>query len=141
MQDRLAGFRAALKAAGVPPDESLIRVGAIHTEIGGYGAVKELLRVATPPDALLIANSRLALGGLRAIADAGLRIPEDISVAAFHDINLMDPWASRLIRAVQPSYRMGQLATRRLLEIETTEDTGFQEIILEPDIHLPNEPF
>jgi LacI family transcriptional regulator len=140
-QDRLAGFRSALRVAQVPIDEDLVRFGAAHTEIGGYGVVKELLKTVPPPDGILIANSRLALGGLRAIADRGLVIPRDVSVAAFHDINLMDPWASRLIRAVQPSYRMGQLATRRLLEIEATEDAGdhYQEIVLEPDIHLPDE--
>jgi LacI family transcriptional regulator len=132
--DRLKGYRNALRRAGIDVDEDLIRFGDAVCEPHGNRVVAELLAGETRPDGILLANSRLAMAGLRAIEEAGLRIPEDITVAAFHDISAMDSYAPRLITAVQPSYRMGQLATRRLLEMRSGTDGPYKEIILEPTI-------
>ena len=137
--DRLDGFNRALQKAGISRDPSLVRTGEVGDGSGGFDMVRDLLAMESPPDAILIANSRLAIGGLRAIDAAGLQMQTDIQVAAFHDINTMDHHASRLIRAVQPSYKMGQLATRRLLEISTQDTGSVKEIILESEIHLPKD--
>lgn len=139
-QDRLKGYRDALNAAGLPIDPALIRSGEDRRETGGDRMVSDLLSDGTRPDAILLANSRLAIGGLRAIARTGLKIPDDITIAAFHDITAMDDYAPRLIRAVQPSYRMGQLATRRLLEIDLKIEAPYKEIILDTEIHSWNRP-
>jgi LacI family transcriptional regulator len=136
-EDRLKGYQEALREADIPFDPTIIRSNEVGREAGGYNSVQDLLEVPEPPDALVLANSRLAVGGLQALADAGLSIPDDIGVAAFHDISAMDPYASRLIRAVQPSYKMGQMATRRLLEIGGKNGGPSQEIVLEPQIFLP----
>lgn len=136
MQERLKGYQDALREHGLPVDDDLIRLVDRHPEANGLSVVAELLRRPTPPDAILLANSRLAVGGLRAIEQAGLAIPEDIMVAAFHDINTLDNYAPQLLTAVQPAYRMGQLATRRLLEMTKASDDPFKEIILEPSLHL-----
>lgn len=135
--DRLAGYQAALRSAGIHFDPSLIREGDVDQGNGGYRMVSELLASPAPPDAILLANSRLAIGGLRAIEDAGFSIPGDLGVAAFHDINAMDQYAPRLIRAVQPGYRMGQLATRRLLQMSSESNGPHTEVLLQPEIHLP----
>jgi LacI family transcriptional regulator len=132
--DRLKGFRDALRQAGLPVDEDLIRFGDSVREPHGNRVVAELLAREDRPDGILLANSRIAIGGLQAIEEAGLRIWDDISVAAFHDISAMDVYAPRLIAAVQPSYRMGQLAARRLLELRGGTNGSFKEFILEPKI-------
>jgi LacI family transcriptional regulator len=137
-QDRLAGFRAGLEASGLAFDEAFVRTGEAGAATGGYRMVTDLLTIENPPDGLLLANSRLAMEGLRAIGETGRHIPEDITVAAFHDISLMDPYASHLIRAVQPSYKMGQLAIRRLLELGDHDHGPYEEIILESEIHVPS---
>lgn len=136
-RDRLVGYQDALRDAGLPLEPALVRIGEDRKGSDAERMVADLLDNETPPDAILLANSRIAIGGLRAIERTGLHIPDDIAVAAFHDINLMDVYAPRLIRAVQPSYRMGQAATRRLLEIGTVPDESCKEIILETDVHLP----
>ena len=133
-RERVKGFRDALRQAELPIDEAMIRFGEAVREPHGHRVVAELLAGEDRPDAILLANSRVALGGLRAIEEAGLHIPEDITVAAFHDISAMDIYAPRLITAVQPSYRMGQLAARRLLELRGGVDESYKEIILEPKI-------
>jgi DNA-binding LacI/PurR family transcriptional regulator len=135
--DRLSGYKSGLRTAGIAFDPGLVREGDAGVGDSGYRMVSELLHLEPRPDGLLLANSRLALGGLRAIEDAGLQIPDDIGVAAFHDISAMDHYAPRLIRAVQPGYRMGQLATRRLLQMTAEPNGPYKEIILQPEIHLP----
>ncbi len=138
--DRLQGYRASLRSAGIEFDPGLVRQGDADHGSGGYQMVSDLLDSEERPDGILLANSRLALGGLRAIDEAHLRFPEDIGVAAFHDINIMDHYAPRLIRAVQPGYRMGQLATRRLLQMPSEPNGAYKEVILQPEIFLPTTP-
>lgn len=133
-RERVKGFRDVVRHAELPVDEAMIRFGDGVREPHGARVVAELLAGAERPDGILLSNSRIALDGLRAIEEAGLRIPEDITVAAFHDISAMDIYAPRLITAVQPSYRMGQLAARRLLEMRGGDEEPVKEIILEPTI-------
>jgi LacI family transcriptional regulator len=134
-QERLHGYRAALRDGNLVFDERLVCYsGEKNATDEAFSVVIELVRRPDSPDAILMTNSRVALGGLQAIEQAGLSIPGDVMVAAFHDIKAMDPYAPRLITAVQPAYRMGQLAARRLLEMSNADDGPFQEIILEPSI-------
>ena len=133
--DRLRGFRDGLRDASLKVHDELIRSGKDTRETGGYQMVSDLLALPEPPDAILLANSRIAMGGLNALRQAKLAIPDDITVAAFHDIRAMDEYAPKLITAVQPSYRMGQLATRLLLESNADGEGPYREIILEPTIH------
>lgn len=136
-EERLRGYRDALREGGLSFDDHLVRYsGEKDAEENGYTVVRELLEQPASPDGILLTNSRLAMGALRAIDDAGLTIPDDITVAAFHDIKAMDKYAPRLLTAVQPAYRMGQLATRRLLEMEKAKDGPYTELVLEPSIHL-----
>jgi len=132
--ERLKGFRDALRRAGHEVDDDLIRFGNTVKEPHGERVVAELFATPNPPDGILLANSRIAISGLRAINQAGLRVPEDITVAAFHDISVMDPYAPKLITAVQPSYRMGQLAARLVMEMKSGGEGPFKEIILESRI-------
>ncbi len=137
-RDRLIGYQDALRDAGLPLEPELVRIGEDRKGADAERMMGDLLSRRTRPDAILLANSRVAIGGLRAIERAGFQIPDDIAVAAFHDINLMDAYAPRLIRAVQPSYRMGQVATRRLLEMGVLPDEAHKEIILDTNVHLPS---
>jgi LacI family transcriptional regulator len=136
--DRVRGYREALAAAGLTSEPDLIRLGALNPGTG-YRLVSELLAHEPRPEAILLANSRLAVGGLRALARAGLRVPEDIGVASFHDTSSLDDYAPSLIRAVQQSYKMGELATRLLLEEPATVDGAFREIVIPAEFHLPGD--
>lgn len=138
-QDRLRGFNDALAAVGLTSDPDLIRVGPLSPSTG-YQLVTELLTHDPRPEAIVLGNSRLAVGGLRAIAHAGLKVPSDIAVAAFHDISALDDYAPTMIRAVQPSYTMGQLATKLLFEKALDPDAPFQDIVLPAEVHLPGDP-
>ncbi len=86
---RADGYRAALKAAGVrPAPEWIVRGG--FKEADGYRAMQKLLGMTPRVDAVFAANDPSAIGAMKAIWDAGLRVPEDIAVVGAGDIALGD---------------------------------------------------
>jgi len=132
-QDRLAGYQDALAAAGVASAPTLIKTG-VHTQRSGYDLVRELLGTRPLPEAICVGNSRLALGALRALTEAGVRVPEDIALATFFEVStLIDD--SRLVRsplliATQPAYEIGRLGIRRLLERIGGAHTAAEDLLL-----------
>ncbi len=127
--DRLAGYEEALASAGIAVDPALIRVGPYRQQTG-YLLVKDLLQTKARPDALFIGNSRLALGALRAITEAGCRMPEDIGVASFYDVPALDDYSPFMTTAIQPAYEIGRLGVSRLLDRIAGNDDAQREIIL-----------
>ncbi|GIJ60155.1 LacI family transcriptional regulator [Virgisporangium aurantiacum] len=83
---RLAGWSAALTAAGLPADPALVAPAPSWHRADGATAVRDLLVGGRRPDAILCFNDTLALGAIRALHDAGLRVPDDVAVAGFDDI-------------------------------------------------------
>lgn len=81
---REEGYRQALAEAGLEVDPALIRPGDFLTA-SGYAGARDLLSLADRPSALLMANDLMALGAIQAIAEAGLRIPEDVSLVGMDD--------------------------------------------------------
>ncbi|MGW5667852.1 LacI family DNA-binding transcriptional regulator [Micromonospora sp. NPDC003776] len=83
---RLAGYAAALAEVGVDYDERLVAPAPAWHRADGAAAVRHLLSTGVRPDAVFCFNDTLALGALRALHEAGLRVPEDVAVAGFDDI-------------------------------------------------------
>ncbi|GAA4990833.1 LacI family DNA-binding transcriptional regulator [Actinopolymorpha pittospori] len=83
---RLRGYREALAQAGVPFDERLVAATPRFHRADGAQAMAELLDGPTRPDAVFCFNDLLALGALRTLADRGVRVPDDIAVIGFDDI-------------------------------------------------------
>jgi DNA-binding LacI/PurR family transcriptional regulator len=86
--DRVIGYKNALLAAGITPNESLIRYADFDPE-SGYIQMKSLLESGNKFTAIFVASDNVAMGAKAALREAGLRIPEDISLVGFDDI----PWA------------------------------------------------
>ena len=84
---REAAFRKALKGAGLPVHRSYVQEGD-HTAEGGMAAMQSLLGLARNPTAILCSNDMTAIGVMHAAFRAGLRIPQQLSVIGFDDINL-----------------------------------------------------
>jgi DNA-binding LacI/PurR family transcriptional regulator len=83
---RLAGYSAALADAGLDADPVLVAPAPEWHRADGAAAVGDLLARGVRPDAVLCFNDTLALGAIRALHDAGLRVPADVLVAGFDDI-------------------------------------------------------
>jgi LacI family transcriptional regulator len=130
---RLAGYRAALRAAGRPLDPSLTAYADFRTE-GGYAATRQLLRQRRPPDGLLFANNLMTVGGLRAIAEAGLAIPDDIAVVGFDDVIWATALQPPLTVVAQPTYEIGQTAAKLLLRRVDGEAFPPRRVVLQADL-------
>ncbi|MBM7075121.1 LacI family DNA-binding transcriptional regulator [Micromonospora humida] len=113
---RRDGFRAALDYAGVPFDERLERSGVFTFEDGLRLGV-ELLAGAAPPTAVVCGNDLQALGVYAAAREAGLRIPDDLSVVGFDDVDEAAWLAPPLTTVRQPFGEIGATAARLALAL------------------------
>lgn len=84
---RVRGYRAALEAAGIAINPKLIRVAAPWHRENGAEAMRELLADGVPFDGLFALNDTLALGALRALGEAGRKVPDDVAVIGFDNID------------------------------------------------------
>lgn len=85
--ERLTGFRAALAGAGLALPEEYVVESNFYLD-GGHAAMRRLLALAEPPTAVFAAGDEMAVGAMRAIAEAGLRVPDDVAVVGFDDIDV-----------------------------------------------------
>jgi len=110
---RLAGYRAALLAAGLPVDEALVRRDEF-TVSGGKMQAAHLLALGEPPTAIVAGNDNQAFGALQALGERGLRAPDDMSVIGFDDVPVAT-WATPALTTVrQPLAAMAATAFRML---------------------------
>jgi LacI family transcriptional regulator len=112
--ERIHGYREALAAAGLGVDDHLISLGG-PTRQDGYLGARRLLEAPDRPTALFTANNLMTVGAMHALRDLGLRIPQDISLVGFDDLEwttLVDP---PLTVVAQSATALGQTAGRRVL--------------------------
>jgi DNA-binding LacI/PurR family transcriptional regulator len=86
--DRVLGYKDALLAAGITPDEDLIQYADFDPQ-SGFDCMQHLLSTGKSFTAVFVASDNVAMGVKSALREAGLRIPEDVSIVGFDDI----PWA------------------------------------------------
>lgn len=125
-QQRVTGFRQALREAGRSPDPALeVPVQRLH-RADGARALAALLERADPPDAVFCFTDQLALGLLRAAGDRGVRVPDDLAVVGFDDIE-DGRWSRPSLSTVAPDkQRLAEVAIDRLLDLIGRHTTGAQ---------------
>ncbi|PYE54184.1 LacI family DNA-binding transcriptional regulator [Deinococcus yavapaiensis] len=113
-RERLRGYRSAVEAAGLDWQTSTtVFECAENLPEEGYEAAMALLSTETRPTALLAMSDQLAFGALRAAADLGLQVPNDVAVVGFDDVPLAE--ALGLTTVAQPTFEKGRLAGKLLL--------------------------
>ena len=130
-QDKEKGYREALNTYNISIDHDLI-VGDGFTSESGYLATKDILSLPKKPTALLVSANVIIVGVLEAVFEAGLSIPDDISVVGFTDMR-STPFLSCPLTAVsQPVAQMGKRAFGLLLrQIESPKELKFEKIVLQ----------
>lgn len=83
---RTLGYESALRAAGLEPDPAIMLPSAHYSRAEGYAAASALIAGGDRPDAVFCYSDLLAIGAVRAVFDAGLRVPDDIAVIGIDDI-------------------------------------------------------
>ena len=119
---RYEGFLASIRTHGIAFDEALDYKTVRFNFQGGYQGTEELLHSGRKFTALLAASDVMAVGAIRALHDAGLRVPEDVSVMGYDGLPLGEFLVPRLSTISQSGSRMASRAVELLLE--TVEEKG-----------------
>ena len=113
--DRVTGYRRALRAAGIDSDGESVFYGAFTIQ-SGQDMARQALALNPRPTAIFAGNNFIAIGMMQTLREAGILVPEEISVVGFDDLPaslLLDPF---LTVAAQPAYEMGREATNLLIK-------------------------
>jgi LacI family transcriptional regulator len=135
-QARLAGHASALAEVGVLHPSELTRSGEPTAEFG-YQAAAELLDLPDPrgrPTALACFNDKTAVGALAAAASRGLRVPADLSVTGFDDIDLAQATSPMLTTVRQPLAEMGRMAVSLLIRLLEGHQVEARHVELATDL-------
>lgn len=131
-QERLAGYRDALAAGGLEYDEALVVEGGFDAT-SGLRAMEALLARDVPFTAVFVASDVVAFGALRALREAGRRVPDDVSVAGFDDIPLASHFDPPLTTVRLPARALGAAAGHALLE-RLAGQPGSARVLLDTEL-------
>ncbi|NMC35126.1 MAG: LacI family transcriptional regulator [Veillonellaceae bacterium] len=124
---RREGYQKALQESGI--DFTRVELSN-YRQSGGYDAMRRLLSTPPIPSAVLVANNLMTLGALQAIHESGKKIPQQIALVGFDDM----PWATSLqpplTVVAQPTYELGSIAVRLLLDRIQYPDGPIQQVTL-----------
>jgi LacI family transcriptional regulator len=133
-EDRLAGYRVAMREAGTT--DEWIRSHTRHADFrvdGGFAAMRDLLTLRPLPDAVLVTNNLMTVGALQALREFGLEPPE-FGILSFDDI----PWASLvrppLTTVHLPAYDLGASAAALLQDRVAGSDKPLQTVVLRTEL-------
>jgi LacI family transcriptional regulator, repressor for deo operon, udp, cdd, tsx, nupC, and nupG len=127
--DRLQGYKKGLEQAGLPFCEELVIEGDF-TLWSGQRAASRLFDLKHIPTAICCMNDEMALGAIQTIKSRGLRVPDDISVTGFDNIQYAKYWDPPLTTIAQPAEEIGTVAMDLLLRIIDGEDLSNLEVLL-----------
>jgi len=128
-QDRLLGYELALRAAGLAVDPSLVFQGTWLAP-SGYAAFGHLMSLTERPTAVFAQNDQMAVGVLRAARDAGLLLPDGLSVIGVDDIPLAAYFAPPLTTVRQDFAAIGRRAARLLIRALEDPDARREHLLL-----------
>ncbi|WP_341503335.1 LacI family DNA-binding transcriptional regulator [Gallaecimonas sp. GXIMD4217] len=131
--DRYLGYRQALEQAGLEADGGL-RFDALSSEEDGHSAACALLDSGQPFDALFGASDLIALGAIRALNERGLRVPQDVAVVGFDDIQMAAFANPALTTVRQNTAKAGEMLVNTLIEQIRGQDAVSATIAAEPVI-------
>ncbi len=129
-RDRLVGFKRGLQENDLPILDDRIAFGDF-TEDGGYLQTKVLLQ-RTTFDGLYVASDMMSFGAIRALQEAGLRIPDDVALVSFDDIPASARYQPPLTTIRQPIHQIGSIAAQTLIDQLESNDTATPRRIILP---------
>jgi len=130
-RERQAGFRQAIEGRGLAPGPCVGGVGNWECDFG-YRAMPRILEHSPRPTAVFAANDRMAMGAMRAAYEAGLRVPDDVSIVGLDDIEVAAFQIPPLTTVQQSFAELATLAVQLLLEILEGKEPAQIQIVIEP---------
>lgn len=131
-ESRLTGFYRACEALNLKIPKEYVGECIYHEPISCYEATKKILALPERPSCILFSDDYSYIGGINAIQEAGLRIPEDISAAGYDGIHMAKMVSPRLTTWRQNSEELGRIAAEQLIErIEHPRTTPPRHIVVQ----------
>ena len=127
--DRRLGYESALGEFGLELREEYVMLGG-WSHVRAYELTKRALELPEPPDAFFCASDEMAIGAIKAIEEAGLRVPEDIAVAGFDDSDYAAISVPSLTSVRQDRVGLGTAAVEALLRMLDAPDSSPPSIVL-----------
>jgi LacI family transcriptional regulator len=134
-QDRLKGFKRALKAANINLPAGYIQETSFD-RAGGYAKAKILFRMVPRPTAIMAFNDLIALGALMAIHEANLQCPRDISLVGFDGLDLTEITTPQITSVYQSPYQLGAEAANLVLERLENRSGTPRKIVLKTELRI-----
>ncbi len=125
---RWHGYRQCLLDHGIAYDKKLL-IQTDYSLTEGQGSVKTLLSLADPPTAIFCSNDYLALGAMKGARELGLKLPKDLSIVGFDDIEIASFVIPALTTIRQPAYEMGKLGAELLFQRMENPATPTQRML------------
>jgi LacI family transcriptional regulator len=136
-RERQQGYLNALHAHGIEPQEELIVYSDMTQEEGGQ-AMRQLLMLPNPIDAVFGAGDSVILGALQALKSQGIRVPQDIALAGFSNEGFTAITEPRLTSVDQRCEEMGEAVVRLFLELAAAPEAQFvqRQVVLQPELFI-----
>ena len=136
VSDRLEGARQAMAAAGLAPDRLTVLTTSALTVAEGRGGGERLagLSETRRPTAAVCANDLLALGLLQQCVTLGLRVPDDLAIVGYDDIEFAAAAAVPLTSVRQPRHRLGETAAELLIDEASNPDHRHRQVVFTPEL-------
>jgi LacI family transcriptional regulator len=131
--ERMIGYRQALEEAGLPFDEKLVLRGDYHAQ-SGMDITHTILQMNPRPTAIFALNDLMALGALRAAAEAGCSVPSDLAVVGYDDLELSHFTNPPLTTIAQPKKEIGAQAVDLLVDRMSRKDRAPSRVVLPPEL-------
>ncbi|UVC31397.1 ribose operon transcriptional repressor RbsR [Pantoea sp. SOD02] len=130
---RLEGFHKAMASSGLAVPSGYVVDGDFEFQ-GGFNAMNQLLTLDTLPEAIFTSNDAMAVGVYHALFQAGLRVPQDIAVMGYDNIELARYLTPPLSTIHQPKDELGELAIDTLIHRMSDPDASQQTLVLTPEL-------
>jgi LacI family transcriptional regulator len=127
--DRLTGYEQALSELGLPRRPEYVGSGDFYAE-SAVEAARRLLTLAEPPTAIFAASDLMAVGAIQAARELGLRVPDDLSVVGFDDIQLAELLDPPLTTIRQDKRGLGIAAGQAIVALIESADTPLPRLVL-----------
>lgn len=125
---RWHGYKKCLRDNKIAYDKGLV-IQTDYSLSGGRDAIKTLLNQASPPTAIFCSNDYIALGAIKGAREAGLSLPDDLSIVGFDDMQTASYMVPPLTTIRQPAYEMGRRAAELLLQLIEKESKPVQDMM------------
>jgi len=131
--ERITGYRNALEQANIPYDEKLVIRGDYHAQ-SGMDITSSILMMDPRPTAVFALNDLMALGALRAAAEAGCSVPKDLAVVGYDNLELSQYTNPPLTTIAQPKKEIGVQAVNLLVERIAQKNRPPSRVVLPPEL-------